>query len=182
MKSLQPARQLILGVTQQSGAYPMTGSIQRGRVTVAAALILLVALSFGIYYLGRVLGRPWPSSEDTFWFLFAAPLLAIGGWWGYPRAAWCILAAYGLLALLCAYFSVVFLVVPLLFADKHFPDVGLVLMASAFGLSAALFAAVCYVLAFSASVRDFGNYRLDLQQEALRKRQEVFRKRQEEKG
>jgi hypothetical protein len=139
-----------------------------------------VALSFAIYYLGQVLGRLRPSSEDTFLFLFAAPLLAIGGWWGYPRSAWCILAAYALLALLCAYFGAVFLVVPLLFAGNHFPDVALIVMTSAFGLSAVLSAAVCYVLAFSASVRDFGNYRRGLQQEALRKRAEVFRKRQEE--
>jgi hypothetical protein len=75
----------------------------------------------------------------------------------------------------------VLLVVPLLFAGNQFPEVGLVLKAFATGLSAALFAAVCYVLAFSASVRDFGNYRRDLRREALRKRQEVLLKRQEEK-
>ena len=60
--------------------------------------------------------------------------------------------------------------------------VGLALMATFFGLSTALLVAVCYVLALSANVRDFGNYRRELYQEALRKRHEVFRKRQEEMG
>jgi hypothetical protein len=164
----------------------MTGSIRRGRLIVVAALVVLVALSFAIYYLGRLEAhdgqvRTKPSSsEDTVWFLLAAPLLAIGGWRGYPRTGWCILAAYGLLALLCAYFSVVFLVVPLLFAGDNpllFADaralgVGLVLMGSVFGFSAALFAAVCYVLAFSPSVRDFGKYCREVQQEAAQKRQQ----------
>ncbi len=155
----------------------MTGSIRRGRLIVVATLVVLLALSFAIYYLarfevhaGQLRTKP-SSSEDTVWFLLAAPLLAIGGWRGYPRTKWCILAAYGLLPLLCAYFSVVFLVVPLLFSGDR-PDVGLVVMASVSGLSSALFAGVCYVLAFSPSVRDFGQYCREVQQEAIQKRQQ----------
>src|SRR5262249_6123293 len=146
---------------------------------VAAALLLLVASCFamyyGIYHLGLVLDNPSSSilEKDTFLFLFAAPLLALGGWWIYPSSARWILAAYGLLALLFAYFSVVFLFVPFFFPhdpDNNFAGVGHVLVGSVFGLSTALFAAVGCVLAFSPSVRDFGNYRRALQ------------KRQEEKG
>ncbi len=160
----------------------MTGSIRWGRVIVVAALLLLVACSFAIYYgvyhLGLVHEQPSPSvrDRDTVLGLVAAPLLAFGAWWSYPRSARWIVAAYGLLALLFGYFSVMFLFVPLFVSDQ-FPDnnvagIELTLMGSVLGISAALFAAVGCLLAFSRSVRDFGNYRRESQQAAFRKRHE----------
>jgi hypothetical protein len=183
----QRPRQVKGVVSHQSGAFPMTGSIRRGRLIVVAALVVLVLLSFAIYYLarlevhdGQVRTKPFSSSENTVWLLLAPPLLAIGFWRGYPATGWCIVSFYGLLALLCAYFSVMLLVIPLLFAGDNpalFADasalgVGFVLMGSVFGFSAAMFAAVCYVLAFFPSVRDFGKYCRELQQEALPNRQQ----------
>jgi hypothetical protein len=167
----------------------MTGSIRRGRAIIAAALFLLVACCFAIYYGSNYLrlspDRLSPSirNEYTFWFLFVGPVLAVGAWWTYPRSARWIVAAYGLLALLFAYFSVLFIFVPL-FVSHEFTEnhLALALMGAVFGLPTALFVAVGCVLAFSSSVRDFGNYRRQLQQDAFRKRQEEFRKRQEDMG
>jgi hypothetical protein len=145
----------------------MTASIRRGQIIVVASLLLLVAFCFFMYYAGYHLGQALDTSteaKDALYFLFAAPLFALGGWWTYPRSKGWILAAYGLLALLCAFVSVRFFVVPLLFGDSDVPGFALGLMASAFAVLAALFTMMFYVLAFSASVRDYGNYCRDLKQ------------------
>ena len=149
----------------------MTASIRRGRVIVAAALILLVAcfIPFAIINLVRVLAESSPSFGDI--FLFALPLFLFGTWRGWPTVGTArtgLVFGYGVLAFVCAGFSVFWLVTWGLMGDlPPAPPDGLVL-GSVFVLPAAVFAAVTYVLAFSPSVRDFWNYRRDVNQEEFR--------------
>jgi hypothetical protein len=155
----------------------MTASIWRGQIIVGASLVVLVAFCFAMYYGGYHLGLLVDTStraKDALMFLFAAPLFALGGWWIYPRSKGWILAAYGVLVMLFAYSSVVFLFVPSMLpiapADNIVAD-GFVLMGLMFGIATMFFAGIVCVLVFSASVRDFGNYRRGLHQETLRKTQ-----------